>query len=116
VRLVAIEEQRTEAGVDPLSSLLQAKLTAAQLKLSRLHLETRSATLAKQLATLTGLPVGSITPDHASIPEIPAVSATKRQSPAQHWAANALARSKLLEAKGPSWRGAALRSDSAPSI
>jgi outer membrane protein TolC len=75
VRLVAIEEQRTEAGVDPLSSLLQVKLTAAQLKLSRLHLETRSATLAKQLATLTGLPVGSIVPDHASIPEIPAVSA-----------------------------------------
>ncbi len=60
-RLVAIEQQRTEAGVDPLSALLQAKLTAAQLKLSRLHLETRSATLAKQLATLTGLPVGSIT-------------------------------------------------------
>ena len=46
---------RTPASI-PLSSLLQAKLTAAQLKLSRLHLETRSATLAKQLATLTGLP------------------------------------------------------------
>ncbi|MGD0738740.1 MAG: TolC family protein [Terracidiphilus sp.] len=73
-RLVEIEQQRTEAGVDPLSTLLQAQLTAAQLKLGRLHLETRAATLAKQLATLTGLPVGSITPDHASIPEIPAVT------------------------------------------
>ena len=74
-RLVAIEQQRAEAGVDPLSSLLQARLTAAQLKLNRLHLETRAATLAKELSTLTGLPVGSITPDRASIPEIPAVSA-----------------------------------------
>ena len=44
-RLVEIEQQRAEAGVDPLSTLLQAQLTAAQLKLSRLHLETRAATL-----------------------------------------------------------------------
>jgi len=70
-RLVEIEQQRAEAGVDPLSELLQSKLTAAILKLARLHLETRAATLSKQLSVLTGLPTGSITPDHASIPEIP---------------------------------------------
>jgi outer membrane protein TolC len=70
-RLVEIEQQRAEAGVDPLSELLQAKLTTANLKLARLHLETRAATLSKQLSVLTGLPMGSITPDHASIPEIP---------------------------------------------
>ena len=100
-RLVDIEQQRTEAGVDPLSNLLQAKLTAAQLKLSRLHLETRSATLAKQLATLTGLPVGSITADHASIPEIPAVTADKTSvSTAAIDAVQAEARSKQLVAKG----------------
>jgi outer membrane protein TolC len=106
-RLVAIEQQRTEAGVDPLSALLQAQLTSAQLKLSRLHLETRSATLAKQLATLTGLPVGSVTPDHASIPEIPAVSAEGAPRPLLGiQSANALARSRLLEAKGDdlAWR------------
>ncbi len=106
-RLVAIEEQRIEAGVDPLSALLEAQLTAAQLKLSRLHLETRSATLAKQLATLTGLPVGSIVPDHASIPEIPAVSADEAPRPLPGiQSANVLARSKLLEAKGAdlAWR------------
>ena len=106
-RLVAIEEQRTEAGIDPLSSLLQTKLTAAQLKLSRLHLETRFATLAKQLATLTGLPVGSIVPDHASIPDIPAVSADEAPQPLLGiQSANVLARSKLLEAKGAdlAWR------------
>lgn len=105
--LVTIEERRTDAGVDPLSSLLQVKLTAAQLKLSGLHLETRTATLAKQLATLTGLPDGSIVTDHASIPEIPAVSADEAPKPLLGiQSANVLARSKLLEAKGAdlAWR------------
>ena len=46
-RLIDIEQQRTDAGVDALSDLLQARLTAAQLKLNRLHLETRAATLAQ---------------------------------------------------------------------
>jgi outer membrane protein TolC len=100
-RLVTIEGQRTDAGVDPQSALLQAKLTAAQLKLSRLHLETRNATLAEQLATLTGFPVGAIVTDHPSIPEIPAVSAkdTPILTPALD-AAEAQAKSKLLIAKG----------------
>jgi outer membrane protein TolC len=80
-RLVKIEQDRSEAGVDPLSELLQAQLTAAQLKLSRLHLETRGQTLAEQLAVLTGLPAGSITPDHGSIPEIPAVKADEAPAP-----------------------------------
>jgi outer membrane protein TolC len=74
-RLVAIEQERTEAGVDPLSGLLEAQLTAAEIKLKREHLEGRAGTLANSLATLTGLPTGSITPDHASIPEIPLVRA-----------------------------------------
>jgi outer membrane protein TolC len=73
-RLAEIEQQRSEAGVDPLHSLLVAKLTAANLKLGRLHLETRAATLSKLLATLTGLPLGSISPDHGSIPEIPQIN------------------------------------------
>jgi len=99
-RLVEIEQQRADAGVDPLSELLQDKLTAAELKLKRLHLETRAATLAKQLATLTGLPVGSITPDHASIPEIPAVTAddSPRQAPGVD-SAIMVARSKERVAK-----------------
>lgn len=100
-RLVEIEQQRAEAGVDPLSQLLQAQLTAAQLKLRRLHLETRSATLAKQLATLTGLPDGSITPAHESIPEIPAITAN--EAPATTFgiqSAESVARSKELAAKG----------------
>jgi outer membrane protein TolC len=74
-RLVEIEQQRAEAGVDPVSDLLQAQLTAKQIKLKRIHLESRAETLASQLAALTGLPAGSIVPDHASIPVIPAVRA-----------------------------------------
>jgi outer membrane protein TolC len=100
-RLVEVEQQRTEAGVDPLSDLLQDQLIAAQLKLRRLHLETRAATLAKQLAALTGLPVGSITPAHASIPEIPAVTADKTPSSNPGLdSADMIARSRERAAKG----------------
>jgi len=72
-RLVEIAQQRAEAGVDPLADLLQARLTAAQLKLNRIHQEARAATLSKQLAVLTGLPDGAIQIDRASIPEIPQI-------------------------------------------
>lgn len=69
--LVDIEQKRAEAGVDPLSELLQAKLTQANIHLKQAHLQSRAAVLAKQLAVLTNLPLGSVVPDHASIPEIP---------------------------------------------
>ncbi len=99
-RLTAIEQQRTEAGVDPLSDLLQIRLTAAQLRLRILHLQTRIETLGKQLSTLTGLPVGSIVPDHASIPEIPAVAAEKSVTTPGVRAAGAAAVAKEFLAKG----------------
>jgi outer membrane protein TolC len=100
-RLVDIERQRTEAGVDPLSEMLQTRLTAAQLKLRLLHLESRAGTLASQLASLTGLPVASIKPDHASIPEIPAISAGGLASVNFGIAsAQAEAKSKQLQAHG----------------
>jgi outer membrane protein TolC len=100
-RLVTIEQERAEAGVDPLSDLLQARLTAAQLKLKRLHLETRAVTLSKQLATLTGLPAGSITSDHASIPEIPQVKADEGKTILSGIeSAQMLAISKQKRAKG----------------
>ena len=105
--LVRIEGQRTEAGVDSNLDLLQTRLKAAQIKLQRLHLETRAATLAKQLAVLTAMPLGSILPDHASIPEIPAVSAdlAPRSLPGID-SAGALARSREFQARGDdlSWR------------
>jgi outer membrane protein TolC len=100
-RLVEIERERSEAGVDPLSDLLSARLTAAQIKLRRLHLQTRAATLAKQISTLTGLPDGSIKPDRASIPEIPAVTADDPARPtAGIESARMLAQSKQFQAHG----------------
>ncbi|MGC2617014.1 MAG: TolC family protein [Terracidiphilus sp.] len=99
-RLVDIEQQRAEAGVDPLSDLLQAKLAAAEVKLKRMHLEGRAAVLEKQLAVLTGLPEGSIRIDHASIPEIPQVHGeiAAHEIAGVH-ASDLLARSKSLQAK-----------------
>lgn len=100
-RMVEIEQKRTEAGVDPLNLLLQAQLTAAQMKLSRLHLETRAATLTKQLSQLTGLPEGSILTNHASIPEIPAVSGDQDPRASLALTASRLeAKSSALIAKG----------------
>jgi outer membrane protein TolC len=100
-RLAAIELERTEAGVDPLSDLLRAQLTSAELKLKRLHLETRAETLSKQLSALTGLPIGSISPDHASIPEIPQVKAKEARGTIPGIeSARMIARSKQQTAKG----------------
>jgi outer membrane protein TolC len=100
-RLVTIEQERAEAGVDPLSELLQARLTAAQIKLKRLHLEARAGTLAKELAVITGLPVGSVLPDHASIPEIPAIQADEaKRVPLGVQSAQLLATSKMFVARG----------------
>jgi outer membrane protein TolC len=100
-RLVAIEQERAEAGVDPLSVMLQAKLMAAQVKLRREQLEARAGTLAKQLAVLTALPLGSIVPDHSSIPEIPQLTGdvTPRSLPGIE-SAQMQARSKQMVAKG----------------
>jgi len=105
--LVKIEQQRAEAGVDPTLDLLQARLTAAQLKLKRLHLETRAGILTKQIAALTAMPIGSIVPDRSSIPEIPAVTANA--APRRLFAidaADSLAHSKQLQARGDdlAWR------------
>ena len=100
-RLVEIEQQRAEAGVDPMRSLLEARLAAANLKLSRVHLEARAATLAKQMAELTGLPEGSITPDHASIPEIPQITGEMKANTLHGLeSARFAATAKLQQARG----------------
>lgn len=100
-RLVDIEQQRAGAGVDAHSELLNAQLTAAEMKLKRIHLETRATNLAKQLSALTGLPLGSIKIDHASIPEIPEFSGeTPHKNLQSVTAAELIARSKYLQAKG----------------
>jgi outer membrane protein TolC len=102
-RAVTIEQQRAEAGVDPLSELLQTKLAAAELKLRQIHLESRSSVLTKQLSVLTELPVASIVPDHASIPEIPQLHEQSPQGePPGIESARLQAKSRQLAAKGES--------------
>jgi len=81
-RLVAIEQERVDAGVDATSDLLQARLTAAELKLKRLHLWTRLGTLRQEIASLTGLPAQVILTDAGSIPEVPKIRAAERNSSA----------------------------------
>lgn len=99
--LVEIEQKRTDAGVDPFSDLLQAKLTAAQITLNQLHLETRAESLSKQLADLTALPDGSIKPDRASIPQIPQISGDSPPRDAtRESSAELMALSKQQLAKG----------------
>lgn len=100
-KLVDIEQQRTEAGVDALSALLEARLTAANMRLKRIHLEARAGVLAKELSELTGLPLGSITPQHSSIPEIPQVNGDVAAKPiAGIEAAGLAALAKQRTAKG----------------
>jgi outer membrane protein TolC len=99
--LVHIETERAEAGVDSALDLLQAQLTASQLKLARIRLEARFSRLANQLAMLTGMPVGAILTDHSSIPEIPQVSGgAPARTLAGVGSAQLLARSKQLKARG----------------
>ncbi len=99
-KLVEIEQQRSEAGVDPLSEYLQARLIAAQIKLKRLHLETRAGVLAEQLATLTGLPADTIRPLHDSIPQIPKIQATDAKPLSGIESAQWVAKAKLSAARG----------------
>jgi len=100
-RLMNIEQQRSGAGVDPLSELLQARLKAAQLKLLLLHLEVRAATLVSQLASYTGLPRASIIVDRSSIPDIPTVKAGEPAlTTSAVQSAQAEAESRQLQAHG----------------
>ena len=100
-RLVDIEQQRTEAGVDAMSELLQAQLAAAQIKLKRIHLDARATVLEKQLTILTSLPEGSIKIDHGSIPEIPQIRGDIPRRDLQGVrAAQLISKSKFAQAKG----------------
>ena len=57
--------------------------------------------MQNNLPALTGLPDGSILPDHASIPEIPAIRATDTGfATFGVQAAQVLAHSKQMQAKG----------------
>jgi outer membrane protein TolC len=100
-RLVAIEDQRVDAGVDRKVELTQARLLAAQITLKRLHLVDQADLVRARLAHLTGLKPDDLAAQPESIPvapEISQLSATPDSSGVQ--AAYASAKSKQYVARG----------------
>jgi outer membrane protein TolC len=73
-RLVEIESERVNAGVDSKVDLTQARLTGAQIALRRLHLVDQAELLRSRLAHLTGLAPGDFTPEPQTIPSAPEVT------------------------------------------
>ena len=74
-RLVAIVQDRLDAGADTRISLLQARRTAKMIELSELHLKNEIATLSDHLAHIIGLPGNTIQAVSDSIPALPSPSA-----------------------------------------
>jgi outer membrane protein TolC len=107
--LVAIVQQRLDAGQDTPIDLTTSRLTAAQIKLARLRAEDETAFDKAHLARLIGLPMQGITTNE-SVPPFPVASnlngPTPFTSPAVD-SAYAVARSKRETAFGDSrylWR------------
>ena len=73
-KLVAIETDRVEAGLDSKVDLTQARLTGAQIALRRLHLVDQADLVRVRLAHLTGLKPGDIVSEPQTIPQAPEIS------------------------------------------
>lgn len=71
-KLISIERERVQAGVDPRVTELQAELTAAQVDLKRIQIENDADAMRQKLAHLTGLPAAGLTSVSSSIPPPPA--------------------------------------------
>lgn len=67
-QLVSITSDRLNAGVDNAMDLTQARLTAAQIRLARLHAEDDTAVDRIKLAHLMGLPAEGLTTVAGSVP------------------------------------------------
>lgn len=74
-KLVGIENDRVQAGVDNPVQLTRAKLDEARTRMRSAELEGTALQLRKQLADLTGLPMQEIEPVADSIPALPDNSA-----------------------------------------
>lgn len=105
-KLVSIEQDRVQAGVDPRVTELQAELTASQVDLKRIQIENDADTMRQKIAHLTGLPATGLTTISSSIPPPPAaesfasISDQSASSDPGVAAALANARSKLFVAFG----------------
>jgi outer membrane protein TolC len=100
-KLVSIETQRVEGGLDSKVQLTQARLTGAQIALRRLHLEDQAELLKARLAHLTGLNSADIVTETKTIPAAPEISSstTIDGNDGIH-AAYASAKSKMYLARG----------------
>jgi len=73
LRLVEIETDRVNAGVDSKVELTKARLTAAQIALRRLHLVNQADLLRVRLAHLTGLSAPDMVSEPQTIPKPPEI-------------------------------------------
>jgi outer membrane protein TolC len=74
-RLVAIVQDRLDAGQDTRIDLLHARRTAKQIELQQLQVQDQLNTLSDHLARLIGLPGNQLKTVPDSIPALPSVSA-----------------------------------------
>ncbi len=70
-KLIAIEQQRVDAGIEPRIELTRTRLTSARIRLKRIHLDNDATALRETLAHLTGMPASSFITDSKSIPPAP---------------------------------------------
>jgi outer membrane protein TolC len=73
-KLVEIETDRVNAGVDSKVELTKARLTGAQIALRRIHLMDQADLLRVRLAHLTGLNPPDIVSEPQTIPKAPEIS------------------------------------------
>ncbi len=103
-QLVTIVQERLDAGKDTRLELLQARRTAAQIRIQKLQLEDDLAVASDHLSRIIGLPGNRLTAVASSVPSVPGVSALSAPSaPADSYgvqAAFAMARSKQKLAFG----------------
>jgi outer membrane protein TolC len=102
-KLVEIETERVDAGLDSKVELTQARLTGAQIALRRLHLIDQAELVKVRLAHLTGLKPADIVSESQTIPSAPEISEPGGiDDNTGVKAAYASARSKLYVARGDS--------------
>lgn len=105
-RLVSIERDRLNAGVESRMDETKAEISSAEIDVSRLNIEDDASGQRQKLAHFTGLPPASFITDEKSIPPAPVfgnddtLAARAIASNAGIQAADANARSKLELSRG----------------
>jgi outer membrane protein TolC len=102
LRLVEIETDRVNAGLDSKVELTKARLTGAQIALRRLHLVDQTDLLRVRLAHLTGLSPPDMVGEPQTIPKAPEISSQSLVTEDNNGikAAYASAKSKLYTSFG----------------